>query len=43
MINLNDDPVVKIKVATNGRGADIVMEMFGHTDALMFSLDPIRL
>ena len=42
VINLNDDPVAKIKAATNGRGADVVMEIVGHTDALMLSLDLIR-
>jgi len=42
VINLNDDPVAKIKAATDGRGADVVMEVVGHTDALMLSLDLIR-
>ena len=41
-INLNDDPVSKIKEATQGRGADVVMEVVGHTDALLLSLDLIR-
>jgi len=41
-IKLDDDPVGKIKAATDGRGADVVMEVVGHTDALMLSLDLIR-
>ena len=28
-INLNDDPIQKIKDATEGRGADVVMECVG--------------
>jgi threonine dehydrogenase-like Zn-dependent dehydrogenase len=42
VINLNDDPVPKIKAATDGRGADVVMEVVGHTDALLLALDLIR-
>jgi threonine dehydrogenase-like Zn-dependent dehydrogenase len=41
-INLNDDPVPKIKAATGGRGADVVMEVVGHADALLLALDLVR-
>ena len=41
-INLNDDPVQKIKDATNGRGADVVMEVVGHADAWQMSFEMIR-
>ncbi|KAF2720047.1 GroES-like protein [Polychaeton citri CBS 116435] len=41
-INLNDDPVTKIKEATGGRGADVVMEVVGHADAIQLSFDLIR-
>lgn len=41
-INLNDDPVTKIKEATDGRGADVVMELVGHADAFMLAFDMIR-
>ena len=41
-INLKDDPVGKIKAATDGRGADVVMEVVGHADALQLSIDLIR-
>lgn len=41
-INLNDDPVAKIKKATDGRGADVVMELVGHADAFMLAFDMIR-
>lgn len=40
--NLNDDPVSRIKAATDGRGADVVMEVAGHADALLLALDLIR-
>jgi threonine dehydrogenase-like Zn-dependent dehydrogenase len=36
------DPVAEIKKVTNGRGADVVMEVVGHGDALQLSLDLIR-
>lgn len=42
VINLNDDPVSKTKAATDGRGADVVMEAVGHADALLLALDLIR-
>ena len=32
-INLNDDPIQKIKDATEGRGADVVMECVGTSEA----------
>ncbi|KAK3644341.1 hypothetical protein LTR56_005433 [Elasticomyces elasticus] len=41
-INLNDNPVQKIKEATNGRGADVVIEGVGHADAFMLCFDMIR-
>ncbi|KAL1583148.1 hypothetical protein WHR41_07939 [Cladosporium halotolerans] len=36
------DPVAEVKKATNGRGADVVMEVVGHPDALQLSLDLVR-
>lgn len=36
------DPVAEIKRVTNGRGADVVMEVVGHGNALQLSLDLIR-
>lgn len=41
-LNLNEDPVEKIKAATDGRGADAVIEVVGHSDALMLALDLVR-
>jgi threonine dehydrogenase-like Zn-dependent dehydrogenase len=41
-ILLSDNPVEKIKAATDGRGADVVMEVVGHGDALLLALDLIR-
>lgn len=41
-INLNDNPVEKIKAASEGRGADVVMEVVGHADAFMLAFDLIR-
>ena len=41
-INLNDDPAAKIKEATGGRGADVVMELVGHADAFHLAFDMIR-
>lgn len=41
-ILLNDNPVDKIKAVTQGRGADVVMEVVGHADALQLALDLIR-
>ena len=41
-INLNDNPVEKIKAASGGRGADVVMEIVGHADAFMLAFDMIR-
>jgi threonine dehydrogenase-like Zn-dependent dehydrogenase len=42
VINLNDNPVEKIKAASGGRGADVVMEVVGHADAIQLSFDLIR-
>lgn len=41
-IHLNDNPVEKIKAASGGRGADVVMEVVGHADAFMLAFDMIR-
>ncbi|KAF2765763.1 GroES-like protein [Teratosphaeria nubilosa] len=41
-INLNDEPVKKIKEASGGRGADVVMEVVGHADAFMLAFEMIR-
>ncbi|KAL3464260.1 chaperonin 10-like protein [Aspergillus heterothallicus] len=41
-ISLHDDPVTKIKAASGGRGADVVMEVVGHADAFMLAFDMIR-
>lgn len=41
-IHLNDDPVAKIKAASDGRGADVVMEVVGHADAFHLAFDMIR-
>lgn len=41
-INLNDDPVSKIKAASDGRGADVVMEVVGHADAFQLAFEMIR-
>ena len=42
VINLNDDPVPKIKEMSGGRGADVVMECVGHADAWQLAFDMIR-
>ncbi|KAF5572233.1 s-(hydroxymethyl)glutathione dehydrogenase [Fusarium pseudocircinatum] len=39
---LSDDPVRTIQAATDGRGADVVLEIVGHSDALQLALDIIR-
>lgn len=41
-INLSDDPVGRVKEASAGRGADVVMEVVGHADALELGFDLIR-
>lgn len=41
-IHLNDNPVEKIKAASDGRGADVVLEVVGHADAFMLAFDMIR-
>lgn len=41
-VHLNDDPVAKIKAASDGRGADVVMEVVGHADAFQLAFDMIR-
>jgi threonine dehydrogenase-like Zn-dependent dehydrogenase len=42
VINLNNNLVPKIKAATEGRGANVVMEVVGQADALLFALDLTR-
>lgn len=34
-ILLSDNPVEKIKAATEGRGADVVMEIVGHAESVL--------
>ena len=41
-VNLNNDPINIIKRATGGRGADAVMEIVGHANALQLAYDLIR-
>ncbi|CAF3842925.1 unnamed protein product [Rotaria sordida] len=41
-INLNNDPVSVIKKVTEGRGADAILEVVGHADALQLAYDLIR-
>ncbi|KAH7233868.1 chaperonin 10-like protein [Fusarium redolens] len=41
-INLNDSPVEKIKAATDGRGADVAMEIVGHANAFKLAFDLVR-
>jgi threonine dehydrogenase-like Zn-dependent dehydrogenase len=41
-INLNDDPIPKIKEMSGGRGADVVIECVGHSDAWQLAFDMIR-
>ena len=42
VINLNDDPIPKVKEASGGRGADVVIECVGHSDAWQLAFDMIR-
>ena len=41
-ININDNPIEKVKAASGGRGADVVIEAVGHADAFMLAFDIIR-
>lgn len=41
-IALSNDPVSKIKAASSGRGADLVMEVVGHADALELAFELVR-
>ena len=41
-INLNDDPIPKVKEVSGGRGADVVIECVGHSDAWQLAFDMIR-
>ncbi|KAF9894356.1 hypothetical protein FE257_007859 [Aspergillus nanangensis] len=38
----DDDPVARIRAATEGRGADVVMELVGRVDALHLAIELIR-
>ncbi|KAH6982457.1 hypothetical protein EDB80DRAFT_692017 [Ilyonectria destructans] len=40
-MHLSEDLVQKIKDASSGRGADVVMEVVGHADALELAFDLI--
>ncbi|RAH47329.1 alcohol dehydrogenase family protein, partial [Aspergillus brunneoviolaceus CBS 621.78] len=39
---LSSDPVAKIRSVTDGRGADVVIEVVGHADAFMMCFDMVR-
>jgi len=41
-LNLNEDVVATIKAATDGRGADIVLEVVGHPSALELAYSVMR-
>ncbi|KAG4427849.1 hypothetical protein IFR05_016667 [Cadophora sp. M221] len=41
-ILISDDPIGKIMAATEGRGADVVMELVGRVDALHLAIDMVR-
>lgn len=41
-LNLNDDPKEAIMKATDGRGADVVLEVVGSKDALRLSFEMLR-
>jgi threonine dehydrogenase-like Zn-dependent dehydrogenase len=41
-IALSDDPITKIRAASSGGGADVVMEAVGHADALELAFELIR-
>ena len=41
-INLKDNVVEQIKEASGGRGADVVIECVGHSDAFLLGFDMIR-
>lgn len=41
-VKLGDDLVGKVKAKTDGRGADVVMEVVGHADAFQLALDVVR-
>uniref|UniRef100_A0A060T3G6 ARAD1A09592p n=1 Tax=Blastobotrys adeninivorans TaxID=409370 RepID=A0A060T3G6_BLAAD len=41
-LNINDDPKRTILEATEGRGADVVMEIVGHADAFQLAFDLVR-
>ncbi|KAK3670411.1 hypothetical protein LTR78_009651 [Recurvomyces mirabilis] len=42
VIHNNDNPIQKIKDASGGRGADVVVECVGHADAFQLAFDMIR-
>ncbi|KAK3723694.1 hypothetical protein LTR37_001575 [Vermiconidia calcicola] len=41
-VKLDDDPISKVKAASEGRGADVVIECVGHADAWQLAFDMIR-
>lgn len=41
-LQLHEDPKAAIMAATNGRGADVVLEIVGHADALRLAFDVLR-
>ncbi|KAH6628986.1 chaperonin 10-like protein [Boeremia exigua] len=41
-LNLDDNPEETIKKASKGRGADVVIEVVGHNDALQLCIDTCR-
>lgn len=41
-ISLDDQPAEKTRSATEGRGAEAVVEVVAHSDALMLALDMVK-
>ncbi|CCG80822.1 Alcohol dehydrogenase [Taphrina deformans PYCC 5710] len=41
-LHLDEDPKAAIMKATDGRGADVVLEIVGHADALRLAFDVLR-
>lgn len=41
-LNLNEEPIKAVLAATEGRGADAVLEIVGHADALTLAIDLAR-
>ena len=40
--NLHEDPIKAIQAETDGRGPDAVLELVGHSDALLLAIDLVR-